>query len=540
MVELKGSLGGIGLLAIVQLIGELHHSGTLRLARGNASSSLVFDGGHLVAAESGDKHGVQAVVASATELADAEFTFLEGTPPVEHTLDLGPTELRKLLARISSGEVIENEQSLAAVAPVEPAVEAVCPLLGFADDRDRHYSRPTALHRCYASGAPSLVTPQEQRELCLPGRFPACPRYRNTERASPVAAAVNEPPRLVTRAEPPTSTSPTVPPGVAARMAAASQLRVAPANGHQAGAVLIPSAEPVESPPPKRISRLSRGVVLIGAAVAVLVVAGALAFVAPRLMPRTAPVATSAVVPVATATGVAAPATAPPTVVAAGAQVTAPPTSLPTPQSTPIAVVRQPTQAVVSNSNPAKVLLDVRFAAGPTDGWLDNPPFGAWSDGAYRLQAKQAANFVALGVPMDRVLSDVVVSGTFRKTGGPPGGGYGLIVRDQGPPPRDGLNQDGNFYVLETGDLGDYGVWRRDGDHWVDLIPWMRSPSVRPGGSPNNLTVRAIGNRLTFEVNGAQLASVQDDTLMAGGVGVFVGGDYNEVALDRFTIQLPD
>ena len=30
------------------------------------------------------------------------------------------------------------------------AAPAVCPGLGFADDPSRHYSRPTALHRCFA------------------------------------------------------------------------------------------------------------------------------------------------------------------------------------------------------------------------------------------------------------------------------------------------------------------------------------------------------------------------------------------------------
>ena len=52
--------------------------------------------------------------------------------------------------------------------------------------------------------------------------------------------------------------------------------------------------------------------------------------------------------------------------------------------------------------------------------------------------------------------------------------------------------------------------------------------------------VRAIGDKLTFMVNGLEVATVQDDTLATGGVGVFVGGDYNEVALDRFVVQVPD
>ena len=37
-----------------------------------------------------------------------------------------------------------------------------------------------------------------------------------------------------------------------------------------------------------------------------------------------------------------------------------------------------------------------------------------------------------------------------------------------------------------------------------------------------------------------QVASIEDSTLTAGDVGVFVGGDLNEVALDHFTVEVPD
>jgi hypothetical protein len=94
--------------------------------------------------------------------------------------------------------------------------------------------------------------------------------------------------------------------------------------------------------------------------------------------------------------------------------------------------------------------------------------------------------------------------------------------------------------VLEAGDRGEFGIWRRDGDHWVDLVPWTPSASVRPDGSSNDLTARALGNQLTFTINGTEVASVRDGLLAAGGVGVFVGGDFNEVALDRFTVDVPN
>jgi hypothetical protein len=185
-------------------------------------------------------------------------------------------------------------------------------------------------------------------------------------------------------------------------------------------------------------------------------------------------------------------------------------------------------------------LSDVLFASGPAPNWLANPPYAIWRDGAYRLLARDATRFVAVAAPLDQPLGDVVVSATFRKTGGPPGGGYGLIVRTQAPEPLDGQNQAFNAYVLEAGDLGEYGVWRRDGDQWVDLVSWTPSPVVRSGGSPNDLLVRAVGTQLTFSVNGTVLATITDATYAQGSVGLIVGGDDNAVALDRFALQPPD
>ena len=83
-------------------------------------------------------------------------------------------------------------------------------------------------------------------------------------------------------------------------------------------------------------------------------------------------------------------------------------------------------------------------------------------------------------------------------------------------------------------------MWRRDGERWVDLVPWTRSPSVRQGGSPNEISVRIAGTQLLLSINGIEVARVDDDVLAHGGVGVFAGGDNNEVALDRFTVQVPN
>ena len=165
----------------------------------------------------------------------------------------------------------------------------------------------------------------------------------------------------------------------------------------------------------------------------------------------------------------------------------------------------------------------------------------AWlaADG-YHLFARQPGQFVAVGAPLTEAPADVVVTAKFRKIGGPPGGGYGVIVRDQGPGPRDGLNQGGRYYVLEAGDRGEVGIWRREGDRWVDLVSWQPSTAVRPGGATNEVQVQALGPRLVLSVNGTEAATATDSVLDAGRIGIFVGGDLNEVVLERFQVQVPE
>ena len=39
----------------------------------------------------------------------------------------------------------------------------------------------------------------------------------------------------------------------------------------------------------------------------------------------------------------------------------------------------------------------------------------------------------------------------------------------------------------EVGDKGEVGIWRREGDRWIDLLPWTRSDAVKPGNSTNDV-----------------------------------------------------
>jgi signal peptidase I len=182
-------------------------------------------------------------------------------------------------------------------------------------------------------------------------------------------------------------------------------------------------------------------------------------------------------------------------------------------------------------------ILDEQFSI-PQPGWPNNPAGTAWFDvSGYRLFAREPRQFVALRSPISAAPQDVAVSASFHKVGGPPGGGYGLILRDQEPYLHDGVNQRGHYLVAEVGDRGEVGIWRRDDSQWIDLLPWTPSSVVRTGGAANDLSFEANGDQLTLVVNGSEVAHVADGTLSGGGVGVFVGGDLNQVALDRLVVQ---
>jgi hypothetical protein len=203
---------------------------------------------------------------------------------------------------------------------------------------------------------------------------------------------------------------------------------------------------------------------------------------------------------------------------------------------------------------PAPVASAPAAASGPTlhvvrdedfsslrQGWVDGTPF-TWLDTlGYHLAARVPTHFVAVGSPGREVLGDTVVSATFHKVGGPAGGGYGLILRDQNPEQRDGADQGGRYYVLEASDVGDVGIWRRENDHWVDLVPWQRAgAAMHPGTASNTLTAQAIGSHLSLIVNGVTVASVDDASLTAGSVGLFAGGDGNEVVVESLRVQAAD
>jgi len=702
MVELKGSLKGMGLRPLVRLLSDLGKTGCLHLAEEQWHGELHFRGGRLVGARVGSEEGVDALDALVLALPNATFTFTDGEKPPEREFELQPDDVQAhlaaadersggLLQRIPSMDawltVIEADQGhasenvqldrttvqtllrvnggrtvvevvdgrplvqtlrdlgrlvdlglvRAATAPAvvaarempaptsapvptrlagpqslvptptprepvfeKPANEArpasaavTCPKLGFADDPSNLYSRPTSLHRCYASGAAAQVSHQEQRDLCLSGEFARCSRFTRSPAGRAAAALPGSPPALPRRppaAGPPPAQEPIRQPVDAGLprvrqplLGAVRELGGGPArldadldgeNGQRGARDAAPGASQAPAPltvrrptangaqarvaPPyprpeasQRVPRLLVVSLVLGALLVALGVYVMKPLTAgPELGSAAAPVSAPIRSPAA-AKPVAGLTRPTPAGVASSPPATAPTQeSAPAPAAAPVAPAAAPSQppAVAAAPAPAPApapidgfhtVLDAQFGTDQPR-WLKNGSLVGWTDGAYRISAQQPTHFVAVGAPLKEPVTDAVVSATFRKLAGPAGGGYGLIVRDQGPGPRDGAAQEGNFYVAEAGDRGEFGIWRRELDRWIDIVPWTRTDAVHASGTANTLTVRAIGNQLTFLINGTEVASRTDATLPSGGVGAFVGGDGNVVALDRFTVQAPN
>jgi hypothetical protein len=253
---------------------------------------------------------------------------------------------------------------------------------------------------------------------------------------------------------------------------------------------------------------------------------------APTALPTQPPLPTN--VPVVLATPISRPTVVPTDVPQATATVAAPaaPTEVPRTAAT---VAGSPVAAT------SRVLFAERFVTA-LEGWPHDPQGTAWfADGAYQLAAKEPGRFVAVGTPVGGPVGDITMSARFRKTGGPAGGGYGFIVCDQGPTRLDGETQNGRYIVLEVGDRGDVGIWQRDDTRWIDIMPWTHSNAVRVGQDANELSVTTQGNQLKFVVNGVEVANMTRGSLPSeGGVGVFVGGDLNEVSLEWLIVETPD
>jgi serine/threonine protein kinase len=154
-------------------------------------------------------------------------------------------------------------------------------------------------------------------------------------------------------------------------------------------------------------------------------------------------------------------------------------------------------------------------------------------DGFYHLTNQRPRTAVtALFNPTNEYASSSIsMTGTLLDSSNP-AGAMGIAFRYQ---------NDDHYNVFAVDGLGRYSIWVRDDGQWRELRgsgeQWTRDPIINQQGSENRLQIDILGNRFTGYVNGKQLFSLNDNTLEAGSIGIYVAthtSGITEVLVDTY------
>lgn len=121
--------------------------------------------------------------------------------------------------------------------------------------------------------------------------------------------------------------------------------------------------------------------------------------------------------------------------------------------------------------------------------------------------------------------SDFILEAEATPLSGPGFNGYGLVYRAQ---------DSAHYYTFAVGSDGYYGVLRVAGEEETPLVDWQQFPHVRRGRQANRLRVACAGATCRFYVNDEYAVTVEDDTWLAGDVGLWVRGFGDEDVAIQF------
>jgi hypothetical protein len=151
-------------------------------------------------------------------------------------------------------------------------------------------------------------------------------------------------------------------------------------------------------------------------------------------------------------------------------------------------------------------------------------------DGAYQVSV-YTPNYLTWSY-LDTSYADSVVQVDTQVLQSVTDGDYGLICRYQDAD---------NFYGLEISEDGYFTIYRYLNGEFLSLYDWTYSDLIL-SGEVNTLTIACVGPKLTIAVGGTVLASVEDDSLSSGGLGM-VAGTFDTpnliVAFDNFIVYQP-
>jgi len=168
-------------------------------------------------------------------------------------------------------------------------------------------------------------------------------------------------------------------------------------------------------------------------------------------------------------------------------------------------------------------------------GWSDQDTstgFSGYRDGQYVIEVYEP-NYDVWGNYTQEMFSDVIISvdvNIIQSANG--AGGFGIICR---------YVDNDNYYKLEVDEDGYYTIYKYVEGEYTILHDWAHRSAIENKTSWR-LTATCIGNQLTLSVDDVVIASVTDDSISQGYIGL-VGGVFDDpgiiVGFDNLTVHAP-
>ena len=217
------------------------------------------------------------------------------------------------------------------------------------------------------------------------------------------------------------------------------------------------------------------------------------------------------------------------------------PTLAPTPTPTEIALAPTPTPTTEEHAQ--QVIVQDDFSDADHNRWPiweEESWATTYVDGWYQILIKEPG-WIVWG-DANQSLADAIIEVDVKKVAGEDSeSDFGVVCRKI---------DDYSFYYFAITGNGYYQIFRAKGGegNGLSMVPlkgdWIYSPWIKEGDNAvNHMRVSCIGDTLTLEVNGHELAVIQDDHYQgAGEIGLIASTydtDYLDVRFDNFVLSTP-
>jgi hypothetical protein len=157
-------------------------------------------------------------------------------------------------------------------------------------------------------------------------------------------------------------------------------------------------------------------------------------------------------------------------------------------------------------------------------------------EGFYQIQSNLSAQAAATIFQEQGTYADVVIQMTAQLQPGSSGpSAYGIIFNHV---------DNRNYNVFAVDGLGRFSIWVRQDGVWRELrgadSEWTPTDAANGLGEMNTLTVSITGDQFTGMVNGETVTTVEDSTMAAGQIGIYVATPRNgsaDVLIDQFQVM---